>query len=180
VRGTDLAISLADLPARMKALGSLPAHLPQSLDSSGEFTVNDLHFPNGCHVAEVEIDRETGRVSVDRYCAVDDVGTVINPHIVHGQIHGGVAQGLGQALFERCVYDDDGQLVTGSFMDYAMPRAADIPAFVVDFHQVPATTNPLGVKGCGEIGVTGSIAAISNAVADALARMGVTASVTCR
>lgn len=173
VRGTDLGIALPELARRARLLDPRPPGLPESLDSTGEFTVNDLHFPNGCHICEIEIDPETGRTAVDRYCAVDDVGTVINPLVVHGQVHGGVAQGLGQTLLEHIRYDQAGQLVTASFTDYALPRAADVPPLAVDFHQVPATANPLGVKGCGEIGVTGSIAAISNAVADALARAGV-------
>ena len=125
-------------------------------------------FPNGCHIAEVEIDPDTGSVALMSYTAVDDCGTVLDPTIVHGQIHGGLAQGLGQALFEQAVYDRDGQLVTGSFMDYAMPRADDMPAIQDDSHPVPATTNPLGVKGVGEAGTIGSLAAIMNAIADAI------------
>lgn len=144
-----------------------------SLNSTGEFTVTEFHYPNGGHVCEVEIDPDTGRVSVDRYAAVDDVGFLINPTIVHGQIHGGVAQGLGQALLEQCAYSTSGQLLSASFMDYAVPRADDFPEPVLAFHIVPSTANPLGVKGCGESGVTGSIAAICNAVAHALARAGV-------
>lgn len=168
--GTDLAIGLRELAARARALGKLPDHLPQSLNSSGEFAVKDFHFPNGCHICEVEIDPETGVIDVARYHAVADFGVVVNPMIVRGQLHGGVAQGLGQALQEHCVYDGDGQLITGSFMDYAMPRACDFPEPKADFYEVPATANPLGVKGCGEAGVTGSIPAIFNAVADAFAR----------
>ncbi len=122
----------------------------------------------------MEVDRETGRVSVDRYVAVDDVGVVVNPRIVHGQVHGGLAQGLGQSLLECCVYDANAQLLTGSFMDYAMPRADDMPSLAVDFHPVASPKNPIGVKGSGEIGVTGSIPTISNAVMDALARSGAT------
>jgi carbon-monoxide dehydrogenase large subunit len=123
-------------------------------------------------VCEVEIDPETGKVDVVAYCAVDDVGTIINPLIVHGQIHGGVAQGIGQVLLERIAYDDDGQLITGSLMDYGLPRAHNLPALSVDFHPTPSTKNPIGVKGSGECGVTGSIPAVLNAVNDALARAG--------
>ncbi|MGI4802340.1 MAG: xanthine dehydrogenase family protein molybdopterin-binding subunit, partial [Janthinobacterium lividum] len=124
---------------------------------------------------EVEIDRETGTVRVDRYVGVDDVGVAFNPVIVHGQVHGGVVQGLGQVLMENAVYDRDGQLLSGSFMDYAMPHASDIPLLTVSLHEVPARSNPIGVKGAGESGVTGSIPAIANAVADALAQVGVVA-----
>ena len=171
--GTDLAIGLRELAARLRMLGKLPDNLPQSLDSSGDFAVKDFHFPNGCHICEIEVDPETGVIKIDRYTVVADFGVIINPMIVRGQLHGGVAQGLGQALFEHCVYDERGQLMTGSFMDYAMPRAFDFPEPKATFHEVPSTANPLGVKGCGEAGATGSIPAISNAVADALARAGV-------
>jgi aerobic carbon-monoxide dehydrogenase large subunit len=173
VRGTDISIGLLDLAMRVRSLRNLPPDLPATLDSTGEFTAPGLHHPNGSHVCEVEIDPETGKVDVVAYCAVDDVGTIINPLIVHGQIHGGVAQGIGQVLLERIAYDDDGQLITGSLMDYGLPRAADLPALSVDFHPTPSTKNPIGVKGTGECGVTGSIPAVLNAVNDALARAGV-------
>jgi carbon-monoxide dehydrogenase large subunit len=143
-----------------------------TLDSEGEYIAPDMHFPNGCHVCEVEIDADTGRITVDRYVAVDDVGTMINPPIVHGQVHGGVAQGLGQVLMEHCQYDEHGQFLTGSFMDYAMPRAADLPPITTEFHPVPSPKNPLGVKGSGECGVTGSLPALTNAILDALSRAG--------
>jgi carbon-monoxide dehydrogenase large subunit len=169
--GTDRAISILDLSQRIRTV-SLPAGLPTSLDSEGDFDVDDLNFPNGCHVCEVEIDKETGQVQVVGYAAVDDVGTVINPMIVHGQIHGGVTQGLGQALMESVIYDEEGQLISGSFMDYALPRAEDVPFFQVDFHPVPALRNPLGVKGAGESGVSGAVTAVMHAVIDALARAG--------
>jgi carbon-monoxide dehydrogenase large subunit len=171
-KGTDLAIGICELAARVRGLESLPHGLPPSLDSSGEFMVKDFHFPNGCHVCEIEIDPETGLIALARYAAVADYGVIVNPMIVTGQLHGGVAQGLGQALFEHCIYDPSGQLVTGSFLDYPLPRAADFPEPLVLFHEVPSTQNPLGVKGCGEAGVTGSIPAIANAVADALHRAG--------
>jgi carbon-monoxide dehydrogenase large subunit len=172
VRGTDISIGLLDLAMRVRSLRNLPPDLPATLDSTGEFTAPGLHHPNGSHVCEVEIDPETGKVDVVAYCAVDDVGTIINPLIVHGQIHGGVAQGIGQVLLERIAYDDDGQLITGSLMDYGLLRAADLPALSVDFHPTPSTKNPIGVKGTGECGVTGSIPAVLNAVNDALARAG--------
>ncbi|MGI9419408.1 MAG: molybdopterin cofactor-binding domain-containing protein, partial [Geminicoccaceae bacterium] len=126
-------------------------------------------FPNGCHVVEIEIDVETGDVTLERYVALDDFGTLVNPMLAEGQVHGGVVQGVGQALMERTVYDDAGQLMSGSFMDYALPRAKNLPDITVGFHPVPATSNPLGVKGCGEAGVTGALPAIVNAISDALA-----------
>ena len=127
-----------------------------------------MTFPNGCHVCEVEIDPETGTVDVVGYTAVDDVGHVVNETVVEGQIHGGIAQGLGQVLGEWVVYDDDGQLMTGSFMDYMMPRADDFPDFRIGHHGVLATTNPLGVKGAGESGVAGSLPSGMAAILDAL------------
>jgi carbon-monoxide dehydrogenase large subunit len=133
-----------------------------------------MSFPNGCHVCEVEIDPQTGVVSVVAYAAVDDVGHVVHEAIVEGQIHGGVAQGLGQVLGEHVVYSEDGQLLTASFMDYTMPRADDLPMIKLGHHVAPCTTNPLGVKGAGESGVAGSIPAGVNAVLDALGSRGVT------
>ena len=136
-------------------------------------TLDARSFPNGAHVAEVEIDPETGVTTVDRYTVVDDFGNLINPMLVAGQVHGGIAQGLGQALTERVVYDDDGQLLTASFMDYAMPRADDIPMIAFSTEAVPTKTNPMGMKGCGEAGTVGALAAIANAVQDAVAPLGV-------
>jgi carbon-monoxide dehydrogenase large subunit len=131
------------------------------------------NFPNGCHVCEVEIDPETGKVEIVRYSVVDDVGTVLNPLLLHGQIHGGVAQGAGQILLEDIRWDADGQLLTGSFMDYAMPRAGDLCAIATDSNPVPTATNPLGVKGAGEAGSVGAMPAVANAVVDALSAAGV-------
>ncbi len=130
-------------------------------------------FPNGAHVCEVEIDPETGRTEVVHYTIVDDFGNLINPLLVEGQVHGGVVQGIGQALCERVIYDEDAQLLTASFMDYAMPRAADVPMFNFTTEPVPSTTNVMGMKGCGEAGTVGSMAAVANAVADALSQAGV-------
>lgn len=138
-----------------------------------QITLDARSFPNGAHVAEVEIDPETGVVTVDRYTVVDDFGNLINPMLVAGQVHGGVAQGLGQALTERVVYDEDGQLLTASFMDYAMPRADDMPMISFSTEAVPTKTNPMGMKGCGEAGTVGSLAAIANAVQDAVAPLGI-------
>jgi carbon-monoxide dehydrogenase large subunit len=132
-----------------------------------------MSFPNGCHVTEVEIDPETGAVTVVGYSAVDDVGRIVHETIVEGQIHGGIAQGLGQVLGEQVIYDEHGQLLTASFMDYMLPRADDLPALHVGHHGVPCTTNPLGVKGAGESGVAGALPSAVNAVLDALAGRGV-------
>jgi aerobic carbon-monoxide dehydrogenase large subunit len=173
IAGTDRAIALLDLAARVHRATGLPDDLPQSLDAALITESPPSAFPNGCHVVEVEIDPETGHVRLDRYTAVDDFGTLINPMLAEGQVHGGVAQGIGQALLEHAVYDRQGQLLAGSFMDYALPRADAVPPIAVGFHPVPATSNPLGVKGCGEAGVTGALPAVMNAVIDALATRGV-------
>jgi carbon-monoxide dehydrogenase large subunit len=131
-------------------------------------------FPNGCHVAEVEIDPDTGVTQVVRYASVNDFGTIVNPLLVEGQVHGGVMQGIGQALMEIVRFDDTGQLLTGSFMDYALPRADDAPSrFDFASHAVPATTNPLGAKGCGEAGCAGALTSVMNAIVDALSAHGV-------
>jgi len=167
VAGTDRQIPLFDLAARAAGLakqGEIAADLDTKVTTETPQT-----FPNGCHIAEVEVDPDTGSVAVVRYTAVDDCGTVIDHTLVEGQLYGGVAQGLGQALFEHAVYDPgSGQLVTGSFMDYALPRADIVPVIADAEVSVPATTNPLGVKGVGEAGTTGSLAAIMNALADAV------------
>jgi carbon-monoxide dehydrogenase large subunit len=163
-----------ELVKQLREGRNLPAEAPRSLDldhvSDGPSAST---FPNGCHIAEVEVDPETGTVEVVNYSCVNDFGTVVNPMIVEGQLHGGVVQGIGQALMENTIYDSDGQLLTGSFMDYPMPRAADVPSFVLADHPVPATTNPLGVKGCGEAGCAGALTSVMNAVIDALADRGI-------
>jgi len=175
IAGTDRSVSLMELAQTLRdGRAKLPADAPQSLDvthiSDGPGAAT---FPNGCHIAEVEVDPQTGAAAVVKYTCVNDFGNLVNPMIVAGQLHGGVAQGIGQALMEMTVYDGDGQLLTGSFMDYAMPRATDMPAFVLADHPVPATTNPLGVKGCGEAGCAGSLTSVMNAVLDALAEHGI-------
>ncbi|MEK9965423.1 MAG: xanthine dehydrogenase family protein molybdopterin-binding subunit [Rhodospirillaceae bacterium] len=171
VAGTDREIALLDLAAQVRTLAV--EGVPDNLDSAEEFQAPDQYFPNGCHVCEIEIDPETGVTTIARYAAVDDCGRVINPPIVHGQVHGGVAQGIGQAMLEEIVYDRaTGQLLTGSFMDYTMPRATDVPSFDVDFHEVPSPANPLGAKGVGEAGITGALPALMNAIADVLAAQG--------
>jgi carbon-monoxide dehydrogenase large subunit len=164
VAGTDRKISLMDLAVKN----------PKRLDVSHVTEVIPSAFPNGCHVCEVEIDPETGVVEVVRYSSVNDFGTVVNPLLVEGQVHGGVVQGIGQCLMENARYDESGQLVTGSFMDYALPRAEDTPAAIGwESHPVPATTNVLGVKGCGEAGCAGAMTSVMNAVVDALSAYGI-------
>jgi carbon-monoxide dehydrogenase large subunit len=167
VVGTDRRISLFDLAARAADMAKR-GDIPESLDTKVN-AETPLTFPNGCHIAEVEIDPATGQVTIAAYTAVDDCGTVLNHMIVEGQVHGSLAQGIGQALMESIAYDAaNGQLITGSFMDYAMPRADDMPPLREGIHSVPATTNPLGVKGAGEAGTTASIAAVMNAIVDAI------------
>ena len=174
LRGTNKSMPLQDVAKAFYRPGGIPMDLGVGLEGHGSYASEPGNFPNGCHLCEVEIDPETGVVSVVRYTCIDDLGRVINPMIVEGQIQGALAQGLGQALMEHVVYDkDSGQLVSGSFMDYAMPRAADLPPIVIAFHNVPAKTNPLGVKGVGEAGCTGSPPAIMNAILDALRPVGV-------
>src|SRR5258708_6264976 len=152
IAGTDRAIGIMDLAERIRSGIDLPEGVPASLDVRHVSEGAAATFPNGCHVAEVEIDPDTGAIAVVKYSCVNDFGTVINPMIVEGQLHGGAVQGIGQALMEMTVYDSEGQLLNGSYMDYALPRAGDVPAFAVAGHPVPATTNPLGVKGCGDAG----------------------------
>ena len=174
IAGTDRAIGLIELAQRLHGGLKLPEGVPTSLDTDhvGSTAVPNA-FPNGCHIAEVEVDPETGHAQVVRYSAVNDLGTVINPLLVEGQIQGGAVQGLGQALMEQAVYDSDGQLVTGSFMDYAMPRAHDVPMIAVASHPVPTKSNPLGAKGCGEAGTSGGLPAVANGVINALADLGI-------
>ena len=174
IAGTDRSIGLLDLAARLRGGLKLPEGVPTTLDV--DHVVKDpvpSAFPNGCHVAEVEIDPETGATQVVSYSAVNDLGTIVNPLLVEGQIQGGVMQGLGQVLLEQAIYDTDGQLVTGSFMDYAMPRAHNAPMINVTSHPVPTKSNPLGAKGCGEAGTSGGLPSVANAVIDALSDYGI-------
>ncbi|HUZ74597.1 MAG TPA: xanthine dehydrogenase family protein molybdopterin-binding subunit [Stellaceae bacterium] len=174
VVGTDRTVTLKDVAQAAFVPARLPPGTETGLYETASFSPEIPNFPNGCHVCEVEIDPETGAAQVLRYVVVDDVGTVINQLTLEGQIHGGVAQGVGQAFSEHLVYDpQSGQLLTGSFMDYGLPRAADMCAFEMDENPVPTKTNPLGVKGAGEAGNVGALAAIMNAVVDALAPLGV-------
>ena len=146
----------------------LPEGEEPGLKESAFFDPANFSFPAGSHIAEVEIDPETGEVKLDKYTAVDDFGTIVNPTIVEGQVHGGIAQGVGQALTENAVYDKTGQLITASYMDYTMPRADDFPEFNLGFTCTKATTNPLGVKGCGEAGSIAAPPTVMNAVINAL------------
>ena len=166
--GTDRGIGIMELAERLRGGMKVPAGVPDTLDVSHVHDAAPSAFPNGAHVAEVEIDPDTGWVEVVKYTMVNDFGTVINPLLVEGQSHGGVVQGIGQALFERTVYSEDGQFLTGSFTDYALPRASDTPSFRMDYHSVPARTNVLGAKGCGEAGCAGSLPSVMNAISDAL------------
>jgi len=172
IAGTDRGIDIMELAHRLRE-GRIPNGLPASLNVDHTSREVPSTYPNGCHVAEVEIDPDTGIVQVVRYTGVNDFGTIVNPMLVSGQMHGGVAQGIGQALMEEVSYDSSGQPITGSLMDYAMPRAEDIPLMSVGNHPSPAKSNPLGTKGCGEAGCAGSLTTIVNAVIDALSEFGV-------
>ena len=172
IAGTDRSIGIMELAERLRD-GKMPEGVPSSLDVDHATKEIPSTFPNGCHVAEVEIDPETGVVKIVRYTGVNDFGTIVNPMIVAGQLHGGVAQGIGQALMEEVNYDSSGQPITGSFMDYALPRAVDIPSIEIGDHPSPAKSNPLGTKGCGEAGCAGSLVTITNAVLDALSDYGI-------
>ena len=173
VAGTDRSMDIVSLAAEARGNAALPDDLADGLGAKCSHDTSPISFPNGCHVCEVEIDPDTGEAAIDRYTVVDDFGTVLNPPIVEGQVHGGIAQGLGQVLLENTVYDDDGQLVTGSYMDYAMPRADHLAWVDFTTHPVPCTTNPLGVKGCGEAGNGGAYPSVILAILDALAGRGV-------
>jgi carbon-monoxide dehydrogenase large subunit len=174
VTGTDKGIAFAAVARAAYQPRQLPPGKEPGFGETAAFTPPAVTFPNGCQVCEVEIDEETGAVRIVRHTVVDDVGRMVNPMLVKGQIHGGVVQGLGQALFEDLAYDaETGQLLAGSFMDYAMPRADDVPLFEVDAHEVPTQVNPLGAKGVGEAGTVGALPALLNAVNDALAPLGI-------
>ena len=173
VKGTDRSVGIFDVAATAADGKNTPDDLRGPLAATGDETILQLGFPYGAHVCEVEIDRETGALELVRYTAVDDVGRAINPMVVHGQTHGGAAQGIGQALWELCAYDAEGQLLSASFMDYVMPRADMLPPFTTAISEVLTPTNKLGVRGAGEGGTTGALGAVVNAAVDALAEFGV-------
>ncbi|NMJ41626.1 xanthine dehydrogenase family protein molybdopterin-binding subunit [Roseomonas sp. JC162] len=168
IAGTDRGIGIMELAARIREIGPLPQDVPNELDSRTVYDQAPMAFPNGCHICEVEIDPDTGHVKIDRYLSVNDFGVIVNPLLVEGQAHGGIVQGIGQALIERVAYSEDGQLLTGSYMDYGLPRADDLPSFGFESAPDPCKTNPLGAKGCGEAGCAGSLPAVMNAISDAL------------
>jgi len=175
VKGTDRSVGLFDVARQARERDDLPQDLRGPLAADCDDFIRMAGFPFGCQVCEVEIDPDTGRVEIVRHTAVDDVGRAINPLILHGQTHGAIVQGVGQALWEHSVYDPDtGQLLAGSMLDYAMPRAHMVPSFTAEISETPAPGNPLGVRGGGEGGTTPSLAAVVNAVTDALADYGVT------
>ena len=173
IAGTDRAIGILELQQRLVGAAERPEDVPETLDVSHVSDGAPMAFPNGCHVAEVEVDPDTGLVQVVRYTALNDFGTVLNPRLVEGQAHGGVAQGIGQILMERTAFTEDGQPLSASFMDYALPRAEDMPPVTFETHGMPATTNPLGVKGCGEAGCAGAMPSVMLALLDALRPLGV-------
>ena len=175
VKGTDRSIGIFEAAAAALHRNDLPDELRGPLAAESDETVNLASFPYGCHVCEVEVDPDTGVVEIVHYAAVDDVGRAVNPLIVHGQVHGGITHGLGQALSEYCVYDrDTGQLLSGSLLDYALPRADRVPFFTTELSEVPTPTHPLGIRPAGEGGTTPALGAVVNAIVDALAEFGVT------
>jgi carbon-monoxide dehydrogenase large subunit len=174
VRGTNKGKAIQEVAFAAFMAHDYPADMEPDLDSTAVFDPENFSFPHGTHLAAVEIDTETGKVSLRKYVCVDDIGTVINPLIVEGQVHGGLAQGIAQALFEEANYDDQGTLVNGTLVDYTLPSAADLPSFDTAVVSTPATSNPLGVKGVGEAGTIASTPAIVNGVLDALRHLGVT------
>jgi carbon-monoxide dehydrogenase large subunit len=173
VRGTGKATSIQDIALAVFAAHDLPDGVEPTLDSDAVFDPENFSFPHGTHLCAAEVDTETGRVTLRSYVCVDDVGTVVNPLIVEGQVHGGLAQGIAQALYEEAVHDEAGTLTTGTFADYLLPSAADLPSFTTDRTETPSTTNPLGAKGVGEAGTIASTPAVVNAVIDAVRHLGV-------
>ncbi|WP_158887738.1 xanthine dehydrogenase family protein molybdopterin-binding subunit [Amycolatopsis anabasis] len=173
VRGTESATAIQDVANAVFAAHNLPDGIEPSLDSDATYDPENFSFPHGTHLCAAEVDTETGRVNLRSYVCVDDVGKVVNPLIVDGQVHGGLAQGIAQALYEEAVHDEGGTLTTGTFADYLLPSAADLPSFTTDRTETPSTTNPLGVKGVGEAGTIASTPAVVNAVIDAVRHLGV-------
>ena len=173
--GTDRSVGIFEVAKAARDRADLPAELKGRLDGVSDEVLKFIVFPNGCHVCEVEVDPATGAYEVVRYDAIEDVGRIVNPLIVHGQSHGGVVQGLGQAMLENCVYDPaTGQMLAGSFMDYGIPRADEVPTFGTGFNEVLTPTNPLGIKAGGEGGTVPALACLVGAICDALKDEGVT------
>jgi carbon-monoxide dehydrogenase large subunit len=169
VAGTDKEAAWGEVTLQAYVAHKIPwGDVEPGLSEGAFYDPSNFTFPAGCHICEVEVDTDTGKTEIARWTAVDDFGTVINPMIVEGQVHGGVAHGIGQALLESAVYDKDGQLLTGSLMDYTMPRAHDLPSFNLDFTETKAPSNPLGIKGCGEAGAIAAPAAVINAITNAI------------
>ena len=174
VSGTDRGVDMVEVARAAYQPKLLGGNVEPGLDELAMFVPSALNFPNGCHIAEIEIDPETGRLELLKYVVVDDFGTILNPLLLEGQIHGGLAQGIGQALMEDVAFDpDSGQLIAGSFLDYGMPRADDLVSFEAAFHEVPTPTNPLGAKGAGEAGAVGALPTMMNAIVNALNPVGV-------
>jgi carbon-monoxide dehydrogenase large subunit len=173
VRGTEQSTTLGEIAFAIFSAHNLPDGFEPSLDSDATFDPQNFSFPHGTHLAAMEVDTETGQVTIRKYVCVDDVGVVVNPLIVEGQVHGGLAQGIAQALYEEAAYDDAGTLVTGSFVDYLVPGAPDLPHFTTARTETPSTTNQLGAKGVGEAGTIASTPAIVNGVLDAVRHLGV-------
>ena len=174
IKGTDRGVTIQELALAAFTSHNFPEGMEPSLDADHTFDPENFSFPHGTHLCATEVDTETGRVTIRRYVCVDDVGKVVNPQIVEGQVHGGLAQGIAQALFEEATYDEGGTLTTGTLADYLVPCAVDLPSFSTDRTETPATSNPLGVKGVGEAGAIASTPAVVNAVIDALRHLGVT------
>jgi len=168
VAGTDKSVPWFQMALAAYTAHNLPSGMEPGLKETAFYDPSNFTFPAGCYICEVEVDPETGRTDIVQFVAADDFGNIINPMIVEGQVHGGIAQGVGQALLEGAVYDAGGQLLTASYMDYTMPRADDLPSFQVSTTNTPCPGNPLGIKGCGEAGAIGSPPAVMNAITDAL------------
>jgi carbon-monoxide dehydrogenase large subunit len=174
IKGTDRGITIQEIAFAVFAAHNYPEGVEPSLDSEATFDPENFSFPHGTHLCATEVDTETGRVRIRSYVCVDDVGRVVNPLIVEGQVHGGLAQGIAQALFEEAVYDEGGTLISGTLANYLVPSAADLPSFTTDRTETPATSNPLGVKGVGEAGTIASTPAVVNSIIDAVRHLGVT------
>jgi carbon-monoxide dehydrogenase large subunit len=168
VAGTDKKVPWFQLALAAYTAHNLPAGMEPGLKETAFYDPSNFTFPAGCYICEVEVDPETGVTEIVQFVAADDFGNIINPMIVEGQVHGGIAQGIGQALLEGAHYDGSGQLLTASYMDYTMPRAGDLPSFQVSTSNTPCPGNPLGIKGCGEAGAIGSPPAVINAITDAI------------